>query len=93
MRRKDRGPSRRERHKADQERPAPHNCPDVMRVRQACTLLGELAATGNQTVLIGRMLEILDPDHKQVPKADPLADPLFGTMPTDPAAYREGNSP
>ena len=44
-----------------------------------------------QYVLIGRVLQILDPEHKLAPApppSDPRADPLFGTMPTDPEAYQ-----
>ena len=88
MKRQGRGPSRRERRKAEQERPKPHSCPATMQVARACTLLGQLAGAGSQTVLIGRMLEILDPEHKMVPPAHPLADPVFGTLPVNPEAYR-----
>lgn len=52
--------------------------------------LSEKAAAA-QYVLIGRVLQILDPEHKLAPAPpppDPLADPLLGTMPTDPAAYQ-----
>jgi hypothetical protein len=38
-------------------------------------------------VLIGRVLEILDPEHKLAeppPPPDPRADPLFGTLPVTP---------
>lgn len=87
MKRQGKGPSRRERKKAEQERPSPHSCPDTMKVRQACQLLGQLAGAGQQAVLIGRMLEILDPEHKVVPSQHPLADPVFGTMPVDAASY------
>jgi len=93
VKRQGRGPSRREKRKAEQERPKPHSCPAVMQVARACTLLGQLTASGQQHVLIARMLEILDPEHKAVPAPHPLADPVFGTMPVDPAAYREQDGP
>jgi hypothetical protein len=89
VKRQGRGPSRRERRKAEQARPKPHDCEDARRVATTCRLLGELGAGGHQTVLIGRVLELLDPGHKHVPAAHPLADPMLGTLPVDAASYQE----
>jgi hypothetical protein len=92
VKREDQGPSRRERRKAKQERPGPHDCEDVRRVRAACKELYAVAGRGQQTILVGKLLGILDPDYKQAPPPDPRADPLFGTMPVDAASY-QGDDP
>ena len=63
--------------------PRPHNCPDKQRVADCVAELSEEAG-GAQYVRIGRVLEILDPEHRLAPAPpapDPRADPLFGTLP------------
>jgi hypothetical protein len=63
-----------------------------MRLARLSVLCGQLAAAGQQHVLIGRVLEISDPEHRYVPAADPRADPLFGTLPVTPDPPGPGTS-
>jgi hypothetical protein len=81
VRRQDPGPSRRERRKAEQERPKPHDCENTRRLNAAVRMLYSLSEGGQQTVMIGKVLAELDPAYAQAPPPDPRADPLFGTMP------------
>ena len=66
--------------------PRPAECPERQRVAACVAELTEKAAAA-QYVLIARVLQILDPEHKLAPAPpppDPRADPLFGTMPVTP---------
>lgn len=78
MKRQGRGPSRRERKKAEQERPAPHNCDDHQRLTKVVRLLLDRAAGGHQQILIGQVLEVAIPGYTDPVHDDPLADPLTG---------------
>ena len=81
MKRQGRGPSRRERRKAEQQRPAPHNCQAQQTLNAVTRLLLDRAAGGHQTILLGQVLEIAVPGWVDPVTADPRADPLFGTLP------------
>ena len=84
MRRQGRGPSRREKRKAEQERPKPHSCEAQQTLTRVIRLLTDRAAGGHQTILIGQVLEMAVPGWKDPVHDDPRADPLFGTLPVTP---------
>ena len=69
-------------------RPQPHDCPERQRLADCVAELTHQPEPV-QYVLIARVLQILDPEHRLAP-APPPPDPragLAGIMPTDPAAY------
>ena len=78
-------------------RPRPHECEWRARVAAAVAELDRKGHEGQQYVLIGRMVGLLDPRNelaRQVPPPpDPRADPLLGTMPVDAASYRDQPRP
>ena len=93
MKRQGRGPSRREKRKAEQERPKPHSCEAQQTLTRVIRLLTDRAAGGHQMIMIGQVLEIAVPGWKDPVTSDPRADPLFGTLPVTPQPHQDGSSP
>jgi len=52
-----------------------------MRIRRLSSLMQARMAVGQQHILIGEVVKILDPEGKYVPPLPPGADPVFGTLP------------
>ena len=84
MKRQGRGPSRRERRKAGQERPRPHSCEAQQTITRVIRLLADRAAGGHQMIMIGQVLEIMVPGYQDPVTSDPRADPLTGCLPVTP---------
>jgi hypothetical protein len=70
--------------------PAPaHQCDAADRLGAITDMALGRQATGQATVPVSELLDLADPGHEKREARHPLADPVTGAMPVDPAAYKK----